>query len=238
MKQRIPWVAGNTLNIAVPLQLITKNGQTETREDYYPPAGSEVHVAVKNSFKKYKFDDYTINGNVVSFTDNGTLTKGLWGVEITVTEPDGLNRRYFDCSEIEIFECTCKLDDAMPDGQVLLDAAVFIQGQKGDKGDAFTYDDFTPEQLAALKGDKGDPFTYDDFTPEQIADLKKPATDAADDVAVLERQIEEAERGRVQAEEGRVEAEQQREATFATYQPQIDAKLDQVTESQFNEIFT
>ena len=27
---------------------------------------------------------------------------------------------------------------------------------KGDKGDAFTYEDFTPEQLALLKGEKGD----------------------------------------------------------------------------------
>ena len=31
-----------------------------------------------------------------------------------------------------------------------------IQGAKGDKGDAFTYADFTTEQLAALKGEKGD----------------------------------------------------------------------------------
>ena len=31
-----------------------------------------------------------------------------------------------------------------------------IQGAKGDKGDAFTYADFTEEQLAALKGEKGD----------------------------------------------------------------------------------
>ena len=51
------------------------------------------------------------------------------------------------------------------------------KGAKGDKGDAFTYDDFTPEQLAALKGAdgadgaKGDPFTYADFTPEQLAAL-------------------------------------------------------------------
>lgn len=30
-------------------------------------------------------------------------------------------------------------------------------GDQGEKGDPFTYDDFTPEQLAALKGDKGDP---------------------------------------------------------------------------------
>lgn len=47
--------------------------------------------------------------------------------------------------------------------------------KKGPKGDPFTYDDFTPEQLAALKGkkgDKGDPFTYEDFTEEQLEGLK------------------------------------------------------------------
>ena len=31
-----------------------------------------------------------------------------------------------------------------------------LKGPKGDKGDPFTYSDFTPEQLAALKGPKGD----------------------------------------------------------------------------------
>lgn len=40
---------------------------------------------------------------------------------------------------------------------------------KGDKGDAFTHEDFTLEQLAKLKGDA---FTYEDFTPEQLAKLK------------------------------------------------------------------
>lgn len=54
-----------------------------------------------------------------------------------------------------------------------------VIARKGDKGDAFTYGDFTPEQLAKLKGDKGDPFVYEDFTSEQIADLKQPATEAA-----------------------------------------------------------
>ncbi len=54
-----------------------------------------------------------------------------------------------------------------------------VLARKGDKGDPFVYDDFTPEQLAKLKGDKGDPFVYDDFTSEQIADLKQPATEAA-----------------------------------------------------------
>src|SRR5699024_3467253 len=39
---------------------------------------------------------------------------------------------------------------------------------KGDKGDPFRYEDFTPKQLEALRGD---PFTYEDFTPQQLADL-------------------------------------------------------------------
>ena len=30
-------------------------------------------------------------------------------------------------------------------------------GKDGEKGDAFTYEDFTPEQLAALKGEQGEP---------------------------------------------------------------------------------
>lgn len=47
-----------------------------------------------------------------------------------------------------------------------------LKGGKGDKGDAFTYDDFTEEQLADFKGEKGDPFVYSDFTEEQLADLK------------------------------------------------------------------
>ena len=40
------------------------------------------------------------------------------------------------------------------------------------KGEPFTYDDFTEEQLNDLKGEKGDPFTYEDFTPEQLESLK------------------------------------------------------------------
>ena len=44
------------------------------------------------------------------------------------------------------------------------------QGPKGDPGEK-------GEQ--GIQGVKGDPFTYDDFTPEEIANLKKPATDAA-----------------------------------------------------------
>ena len=40
------------------------------------------------------------------------------------------------------------------DGQI--SAVELTPGPKGDKGDPFTYADFTPEQLAGLKGEKGD----------------------------------------------------------------------------------
>lgn len=50
-------------------------------------------------------------------------------------------------------------------GKTWLDAGdLFIIGPPGDKGDAFTYDDFTPEQLAALVGPKGD-------TPKKVLDV-------------------------------------------------------------------
>ena len=47
------------------------------------------------------------------------------------------------------------------------------QGPKGDSGEK-------GEQ--GIQGVKGDPFTYDDFTPDEIANLKKPATDAANEL--------------------------------------------------------
>ena len=48
------------------------------------------------------------------------------------------------------------------------------RGPKGDKGEAFKYEDFTPEQLEQLRGPKGDAFTYEDFTQEQLNALKGP----------------------------------------------------------------
>ncbi len=47
-----------------------------------------------------------------------------------------------------------------------------LKDLKGEKGDAFTYDDFTADQLEKLKGEKGDAFTYEDFTEEQLEKLK------------------------------------------------------------------
>lgn len=59
-------------------------------------------------------------------------------------------------------------------------------GAQGPKGDAFTYADFTAEQLEALRGPagaqgpqgpKGNAFKYTDFTQEQLNSLKGPKGD-------------------------------------------------------------
>lgn len=54
---------------------------------------------------------------------------------------------------------------------------------KGEKGDPFTYEDFTPEQLESLKGEDGKDgqVTFADLTEEEKASLKgEPGKDGAD----------------------------------------------------------
>lgn len=51
-----------------------------------------------------------------------------------------------------------------------------VQGEQGIKGDTGAQGE------QGIQGVKGDPFTYDDFTTEEIENLKKPATDAANEL--------------------------------------------------------
>lgn len=157
--KRIPWVKGNTLNLAVPLQLVTVNNGQKVKTDYTPPAGSEIHVHITGQPFGGKEYPYTLSDNVVSFKDDGTLRVGCYGVEITVSEPqteqvDGQKRRTFK-QDIEIFNSLDELG-TMPDGEVILDAAIFVRGQKGDKGDK------------GDPGDKGESGSDADVTAENI----------------------------------------------------------------------
>ena len=81
------------------------------------------------------------------------------------------------------------------------------------------------EAHAPLPMYKGDPFTYEDFTPEQIAGLQKPATDAAVEAQALmagfskvEVIRESNEQSRVGAENERVSREELRQKTEAARQ--------------------
>lgn len=114
------------------------------------------------------------------------------------------------------------------------------------------------EEMVALpgeKGDKGDPFTYDDFTPEQIAELQRPATEAAavanqaaenankatSDIKALgvkltaeEAKRESAESGRASAESERAEAEFQRETSFSQMQTTLEGLISDTNTATSN----
>ena len=69
-------------------------------------------------------------------------------------------------------------------------------------------------------GEKGDPFTYDDFTPEQIADLQKPAIDAI-------ARVDAAEANRVVAENKRIDSESARVTNESSRITEEDKRLKQ-----------
>lgn len=155
----IKWIQGNTLPIVVELKEIIKTQAGMTTEDYIPPTGSEIEVWAIGEYKKKKFD-YTIDGNILMFTDDGTLTVGMYGIRITVVEPESRRLRSFKCDELQIVKCTQDLDlgEFIQDGAVTLDAMPFFwaKGDKGDKGD---------------KGEKGDAGTTDYNNLENKPDL-------------------------------------------------------------------
>lgn len=65
----------------------------------------------------------------------------------------------------------------------------------------------TAELEAMLPYIKGEPFTYEDFTPEQIEELQKPATEAAEKLDSFVQTASEAERVREANEKRRVQQE-------------------------------
>lgn len=111
---------------------------------------------------------------LVIFKDHGlcqgTLVRELHLKLINDLMPDGFQNVYYpEAIDVELWHLASDTT-----GVIECDAlAAYTRGLP------FTFDDFTPEQLASLKGDKGDPFTWADFTPAQIELLQRPATVAA-----------------------------------------------------------
>ena len=103
--------------------------------------------------------------------DLGTFIKKNEIAQYALT-PGDASSRYVNKIEGQSFANKTELDNYVKKTD--------LNSLKGEKGDPFTYADFTPEQLNALKGpkgDKGEPFKYSDFTPEQLLALKGPKGD-------------------------------------------------------------
>lgn len=156
--EKIIWVQGNRQSVIIPMEreVIPEEGEPYT-EDFYPAEGDVVKVALTGSYKPYVYTP-EIDGNLLVVTDDGTLPRGLYGIQITVTGSNGETRlRSFWDQQIVVTErnnSVLKEWDEFKKQDVKARAAVFFFA-------------------------KGDPFTYEDFTPEQIEDIKRPAIEAA-----------------------------------------------------------
>lgn len=200
----IKHVQGNVLRLAIPLTIKIRDlvdGQpTEREEDFYPDASRGVKIVLDASYITRTFDA-SLSGNVVSMEDKGTLKLGNYQVEVLCYDNSGTPYRYMARNIIAIVDATA---DAGIDAGIefdsethTLECAYFIKGEKGDKGDSFTWEDFTEEEILLLQ---------------------KPAQDKANEVAELQEQWTEAETQRSQAETLRQQAEQRRERAEGTRQ--------------------
>lgn len=151
---------GNRQQLIIPMEqeVIPQEGDPYT-EDFYPAEDDVVKVTLTGA---YRPNIYTpeVDGHLLILTDNGTLPKGLYGVQITVVGANGETRlRSFWDQQIIVTEknnSVLKEWDEFKEQDVKARAAVFFFA-KGDKGDPFTYEDFTPEQLETLRGPQGVP---------------------------------------------------------------------------------
>lgn len=136
-----------------------------------------------------KYENCTPDGDalLVIFKDHGlcegTLCRELHLCLINDLMPDGMQNVYYpEKINVELWHLATDSD-----GVIECDAlAAYTRGLP------FTYEDFTPEQLAKLKGDKGDAFTFEDFTAAQIELLQKPANDAATVANTAAKKADEA----------------------------------------------
>lgn len=166
-ENKIYWVRGNTQELLIPLEqeIVPEEGEIQV-EPYYPAEGATVTVCLVGKYKKYTYTP-TIDGNLLRFTESGTISAGLYGVEVLVNNPDGTQHRSLWDNQIVV---TNQNDSVLQE-----------------------WDEFRQLDIKARAAvfffAKGDPFTYQDFTPEEIEELQKPARDATaeitDDYALL-----------------------------------------------------
>lgn len=95
---------------------------------------------------------HIVNTTKVSVTDyeDADVLEKLKNVD---GEGSGLEADLFDGKESSEFALKTDLEILATKEE--LENISLTPGPKGDKGDAFTFDDFTPEQLESLKGDQG-----------------------------------------------------------------------------------
>ena len=170
---------GNDINIAWS---VFRNGQPEEF------SGKELTLLMSNEYRTQEVTDYEVQDNVLSFTFWGKDQKSLGTYSLTLIENNGEEGMYTldACDAFRLVARSCMEGGEPCEGlsvetvQLSGDLAVPANGLSAyELAVKHGFVGTEQEWLASLKGPKGDAFTYADFTPAQIAELQKPATEAA-----------------------------------------------------------
>ena len=126
--------------------------------------------------------ELVFNEEVKQLTVDNKNFADLWnGVHQKLLENTKYNREQIDQLIIQLNNTLNEFDNYLTTEEL---SKLLETGIKGDKGDPFTYEDFTEEQLEGLKGPQGETgeqgpkgedgykFTFDELTEEQKATLK------------------------------------------------------------------
>ena len=79
-------VFGNAMRVAIPLTMrvrtLSDGVETETEEDFYPNLSYPIEIRLMRDGGYQKSYTPDVSGNVVTFTDDGTLPLGLYQVAV------------------------------------------------------------------------------------------------------------------------------------------------------------
>lgn len=126
--------------------------------------------------------ELVFNEEIKQLTVDNKNFADLWnGVHQKLLENTKYNKEQIDQLIIQLNNTLNEFDNYLTTEEL---SKLLETGIKGDKGDTFTYEDFTEEQLEGLKGPQGEAgeqgpkgedgykFTFDELTEEQKATLK------------------------------------------------------------------
>ena len=217
---------------------ILTNGKSEDL------SGRDLTLFLFDPLKYSRQVPFEVSDNVISFTVRGTEQRRSGVYSLSLWENyGGIGQSVVDCCEaFQLVPVTCQESpDVSPLSPVELtmptaNIEVAIPGLSAYE--VAVKNGFVGTEQEWLASLKGEPFTYEDFTPEQLEALQKPAVDAAtradgaaqsantaagnantaaqnannvaNSVAELKSTIEKDEQARILAENARASAEQDR----------------------------
>ena len=246
---KIYWVKGNSQDCIIPLEeeVIPQEGDVYT-EPFYPEEGATIEV---NFVGKYKKKTYipSVDGNLLLVHDDGTLSSGLYSVEIIITDTDGTRHRSMWSNQVVVTESNESVLEEWDEFKslgVTARAALFFFA-KGDKGDQGIQGEQGEQGIQGEKGDAGTAATIavGSVTTGEAGTQASVTNSGTSSNAVFDFTIPKGDKGEKgdKGDAGNYTKPQDGiPSTDMTEKVQTslgkaDASLQEITDEQFNEIF-